>query len=472
MLFNSFEYLLFFPAVAIIFFITPQKFRWFILLGASCFFYMTALPYAILFVGITVVNDYSAARLIEKYQDKKKIFLWQSLIINLGLLFIFKYYNFFSESISGIGLSIPYIKLILPIGLSFYTFKSIGYVIEVYRGEIKAERHLGRYALFVIFFLEIFAGPIDSGKNLLPQFYEKNRFDYLRIRDGLMLVMWGVFKKVVVADRLALMVNHVYGNLDEFSGVPLILTAVLFSFQIYFDFSGYTDIALGCGKILGFNLPENFNLPLISQSIIEFWRRWHISLSTWLRDYLFTPLAIATRDWGKLSVVFSLFLTFLLAGIWHGAGWTFIIFGALHGAALVYEFISKNFRKQLAKMIPSFIYDRVCNLIMFAFITFAFIFFRSDNISQAIYYMSHMFTNLNLKFGGYNLGIGQFEFWLAMFLIVLAMTIEIRTAKNEGVIRFVSSRKRFFRWGFYYAVIILIICFGVFGESSFVYFKF
>jgi D-alanyl-lipoteichoic acid acyltransferase DltB (MBOAT superfamily) len=246
----------------------------------------------------------------------------------------------------------------------------------------------------------------------------------------------------------------------------------MFSFQIYFDFSGYSDIAIGSGKILGFNLPQNFNVPLISQSITEFWRRWHISLSTWLRDYLFTPIAFVTRAWGKYSVVLALFVTFLLAGMWHGAGWTFIIFGALHGGALVYEVLSKNFRKKLSKAIPAVIYDKFCMLLAFSFLSFAFIFFRSADLMQAEYYITHMFTDLSLKFGGYRLGIGQFEFLLVIILIILAMIAEISTVKNNGLIEWVSSKPTVIRWGFYYLVVLLILCFGVFGEYSFVYFKF
>jgi len=439
---------------------------------------MSLVPYYIIFVLVIVINDYSAAICIDRYRSRKKLFLYQSILINLGMLFVFKYFNFFGAAASGLsglaglGFSPPVLKILLPVGLSFYTFKSLGYVIDVYREELKPEKHIGHYALYVLLFLEILSGPIDRGKNLLPQFNEEHKFDYSRITGGLKLAAWGVFKKVVIADRIAVIINQVYGNVHHFSGIPLIITALLYTFQIYFDFSGYTDIALGCGRVLGLNLPENFDIPLISRSITEFWRRWHISLSTWLKDYLYNPIAISTRSWGKYSVVFSLFVTFLLAGIWHGAGWTFVIFGALHGGALVYEFLTRNIRKRLFKKVPVFIYDGICNIIAFCYLSFAFIFFRSADITQAGYYLSHLFVNLNFKFVGYNLGLGSFQTLLMIVLIIFAMFTEIYTSKKEGVVKYISAKPVIVRWGFYYAITLLIICFGEFGETSFLYFKF
>ncbi len=478
MLFNSFEYIIFFPIVVILYFVVPFRFRWALLLAASCYFYMSLIPYYIIFVAVVVINDYTVALLIENFPQKKKYFAWQSFGVSLGILFFFKYFNFSVEGLStilnlaNVNVSLPALKILLPVGLSFYTFKSIGYVIEVYRGETKAERHIGKYALFVLFFPELLAGPIDRGSTLLPQFNVKHEFDYKRITDGLKLIAWGLFKKVVIADKIALIVNHVYGNLGNFKGIPLIITSALYYFQIYFDFSGYTDMAIGSGKILGFDLPENFNLPLLSQSITEFWRRWHISLSTWLRDYLYTPLAIETRGWGTKSVVFSLFVTFVIAGIWHGAGLTFVIFGALHGAGLVYEFLTRKFRKRLAKSLPAVIYDKVCNIIAFSYVSFAFIFFRSENISQAELYIKNLFSGLNFQAGGYGLGIGEFGFLLILVLIMFAMLAEILTYSKGGLVKMVSSKPLIVRWSLYYVLVLLILLFGEFGEANFVYFKF
>lgn len=478
MIFTSIEYLVFFTVVAILYFVIPQKFRWLLLLAASCFFYMSLVPYYIIFVLVIVINDYSAAICIGKYRSRKRLFLYQSILVNLGMLFVFKYFNFFGgiaaslSALAGLGFSVPVLKILLPVGLSFYTFKSLGYVIDVYREEQIPEKHIGHYALYVLLFLEILSGPIDRGKTLLPQFNEEHKFDYSRISSGLKLAAWGVFKKVVIADKIALIINQVYGDVNHYSGTPLIITALLYSFQIYFDFSGYTDIALGCGKILGLNLPENFDLPLISRSITEFWRRWHISLSNWLKDYLYNPIAISTRSWGKTSVVFSLFVTFLLAGIWHGAGWTFVIFGALHGGALVYEFLTRNIRKKLFRKIPAFIYDGICNIIAFSYLSFAFIFFRSADLAQAGYFITHLFVNVNLKLGGYTMGLGKFETITMLVLIVFAMFAEIYTSRKEGLVKFISAKPVIVRWGFYYAIVLLVLCFGEFGVSTFLYFKF
>ena len=423
MLFNSVEFLIFFLVSTAIYYVIPHKFRLFFLLAASCVFYMSLIPYYILFVAVTALNDYSAGILIEKYKQKKKYFLLQSLIVNIGILFIFKYYNFFSGNIENISkligwnYSLPLLEIILPIGLSFYIFKSIAYVVEVYNGRQKAEKKLSIYILYVLFYPEILAGPIDRPQNLLHQFYEKHDFNYNNVSNGLKLMALGIFKKIVIADRIAVSVNYIYGHLPEYSGMPLLICAVFFSFQLYFDFSGYSDIAIGAGKVLGFNLPQNFNKPYLSQSITEFWRRWHISLSTWLRDYLYTPMAIATRNWGTLSIVFSLIVTFVLAGLWHGAGWTFIIFGLLHGIALVYEALTRKFRKKLSAKLPVKLYNLFCTILAFVYVTFAFIFFRSESFAQAVFFISRIFTNFKLQAGGYNLVIGQFEVLLTFLLI-------------------------------------------------------
>jgi len=279
-----------------------------------------------------------------------------------------------------------------------------------------------------------------------------------------------LFKKVVIADRIAVIVSQVYGDLRSYSGVPLMITAVLYTFQIYFDFSGYSDIAIGSGQILGFDLPENFNKPLLSGSITEFWRRWHITLSTWLRDYLFMPISIAVRDWGKYSVAFALLVTFFLAGMWHGAGWTFIIFGMLHGIALTYEALSRRFRKNLSRKLPQSFYNPFCVVVAFSYVTLAFIFFRAVTVSDALYFLSHLFYNINFRYASYNLGLGKFETILTVVLIASLMLIEIFS--EEDVIRLISGKLAIVRWSAYYLVILMILLFGEFGATNFIYFKF
>lgn len=476
MLFNSIEFFVFFFISTTIYFVTPQRFKWIVLILASCIFYMALIPYYIIFVLATSINDYSVGLFIEKYENKKTLFLLQSIIINLGILFFFKYYNFFSiniEQISkliGWNYSLPVLKLVLPIGLSFYIFKSLSYTIEVYRGNQKTEHHFGRYFLFVIFYPEILAGPIDRPQNLLSQFYDTHVFDYKRVTFGLKLIAWGLLKKVVIADRIAISVNHIYGHLHDYTGVPLMICAVFFAFQLYFDFSGYTDIAIGVGKVLGFNLPENFDKPYLSGSITEFWRRWHITLSNWLKDYLFTPIAIGTRNWGTFSLVFSLLVTFFLAGLWHGAGWTFIIFGSLHGVALVFELLTRKMRKRVSKRLPVIAYNSFAIIISFIYLCFAFVFFRSANLADALYFLSHSVKGIRFSLGGYNLGIGQFEVLLTIIFIVSYMCIEVFTKKN--IIEAISEKPLATRWAIYYVIVMIIIVFGEFGATNFIYFKF
>ena len=332
MLFNSINFIFFFIIVTFLYFALKHKYRWFLLLGSSCYFYMAFVPIYILILGFTIVIDYFAGIFLETSRGKKKrLFLLASLIANIGVLCIFKYYNFLNTNLSillhGAGYQnpIPYLSILLPIGLSFHTFQAMSYTIEVYRGNQKAERNFGIYALYVMFYPQLVAGPIERPQNLIHQFYEKHTFDYSRVVAGLKLMLWGLFKKIVIADRLAIYVNAVYNNPTHHSGITLILATVFFAFQIYCDFSGYSDIAIGAAKIMGFKLMTNFNRPYFSRNISEFWKRWHISLSTWFKDYLYISLGgrrVSIPRW-----YFNLLFVFLVSGLWHGANWTFLIWG-------------------------------------------------------------------------------------------------------------------------------------------------
>lgn len=281
----------------------------------------------------------------------RKWILLVTLLFNVGILFVFKYYNFFNDSlrtalnIFNISYNAPTLKLLLPVGISFYTFQVISYLADVYKGEQGAERHFGHFAVFVAFFPKLVAGPIERARNLLPQFYEKQEFDYQRASDGLKLIGWGLFKKMVIADRVAVYVNQVYNNPGDYTGAPVAMATVFYAIQVYCDFSGYTDIARGSALILGFRLMENFNRPYFSKSISEFWRRWHISLSSWLEDYIYTPILIKKRDWGLTAIIFSLLVTFITCGLWHGANWTFVIWGLLHGVMLSLEVVTRKNEK-------------------------------------------------------------------------------------------------------------------------------
>ncbi len=390
MLFNSVEFLVFFVATTVLFFLFPHRFRWFLLLFASCVFYMFFKPVYILILAFTIAIDYYAGLKIESAIDPRvrKHYLVLSLIANIGILAVFKYYNFLNDNITGLaGLMgfknhIPYLNILLPLGLSFHTFQAMSYTIEVYRGNHKAERHFGIYALYVMFYPQLVAGPIERPQNILYQFHEKKYFDYDRVLAGLRMMLLGFFKKIVIADRLGVYVDNVYGDVQHANSVSMLIALFFFAFQIYCDFSGYSDIAIGAAKVMGYDLMKNFDRPFMSRSVTEFWRRWHISLSSWFNDYLFTPIVVAKRDWGKWAVLFSLLITFLLSGLWHGAGWPFLIYGFVHGAAVSYEFLTKKTRVRLSKKIPGLLYNPISQLLTFSFVCLALVFFRAGTFSK------------------------------------------------------------------------------------------
>jgi alginate O-acetyltransferase complex protein AlgI len=397
MLFNSFEFLVFFPIVTMLYYVLPHKLRWGMLLAASCAFYMFFIPKYILILFFTILIDYVAGIMIEKSGRHKKAFLVISIIANVGVLAFFKYFNFFNDNVKeladliGWNYSVKGLEFILPIGLSFHTFQAMSYTIEVYRGNQKAERNIGIYSLYVMFYPQLVAGPIERPQNILHQFYEKHDFNYEAVKNGLLLMGWGLLKKVVVADRLAEFVNPVFNNPHQYQGYQLIIATVFFLFQIYCDFSGYSDIALGSARVMGFKLMTNFNFPFASRSVTEFWRRWHISLSTWFNDYVFTPMITSLRDWGKFAIAFGLFITFFLSGFWHGAGWNFIIYGCMHGLALIYEFYTKKQRKKLFSKLPDIVNNNLSILFTLIFVGISWIFFRAQNATEGFYIITHLF---------------------------------------------------------------------------------
>jgi alginate O-acetyltransferase complex protein AlgI len=394
MLFNSIPFLFFFPVVTVLFFLTPHKFRWSLLLAASCFFYMFFKPIYILVLVFTIIIDYFAGIYIEKAKDpsKKKLFLLASIAANIGVLVFFKYFNFINGNISGIASlfgytnHIPYLKILLPIGLSFHTFQAMSYTIEVYRGKQKAERHFGIYSLYVMFYPQLVAGPIERPQHLLPQFHEKKFFSYENAVLGLNLIAFGLFKKMVIADRLGEYVNHVYGDVGNASTMTALIAVFFYSFQIYCDFSGYSDIARGCAKFMGYDLVFNFNRPYSSQSIAEFWKRWHISLSTWFRDYLYIPLG--GNRVSKVILYRNLLIVFLISGLWHGANWTFVFWGALHAFYVITAILTKSIRTKIeAVLFPArwkALHVFINRMIVFALVSFAWIFFRAPDFHTAI----------------------------------------------------------------------------------------
>ncbi|MDP4218720.1 MAG: MBOAT family O-acyltransferase [Bacteroidota bacterium] len=488
MLFNSFGFLVFFIVVTCLYFLLPNRARWSLLLLASCFFYMFFKWEYIFILLFTIAVDYYAGIKIESAEgvERKRKWLILSLIANIGVLAFFKYYNFLNGNISGLysllGYKnpIPYLHIILPIGLSFHTFQAMSYTIEVFRGHQNAERHFGIYALYVMFYPQLAAGPIERPQHMLPQFHERKQFDYDNLIIGLRLMLWGIFKKVVIADRVAMAVDTVYGDVHEYSGGCLLLAAILYAFQIYCDFSGYSDIALGSARVMGFNLMRNFDHPLYSKSVTEFWRKWHISLSTWLYDYLYLPIVIAKRDWNKFAVAFGLMVTFFISGLWHGAAWTFVFWGVLHGLAVTYEFLSKKPRNRLAKVLPNWLYSATCRILTLAFLVITWIFFRTGSMSQSFYIIKTAFNPLakgyfHLMYRELNddltiMGFARWKFFAVMLGVVGFAVADWLIYKKRQFILFQVSQG--LRWAGYALLVICIIFMGVFHSNQFIYFQF
>ncbi|MDD4899344.1 MAG: MBOAT family protein [Candidatus Omnitrophica bacterium] len=488
MLFNSVQFLLFFPTVVFLYFFLPHRYRWFLLLSASCFFYMVFIPVYILVLFTTIAIDYFAGIWIYRSQGKKrKIFLVISICSTCIVLFIFKYFDFFIWNFTAIAhffgwnYSLKLLHIILPIGLSFHTFQSLSYVIEVYRGKQKAETNFGIYSLYVMFFPQLVAGPIERPGHLLHQFYEEHYFEYQRVTDGLKLMVWGFFKKVVIADRLAVVVNAVYNNPQNYSPLWFIIATTFFSIQIYCDFSGYSDIAIGSAKVIGFDLVKNFNRPYFAKSITEFWQRWHISLSTWFRDYLYIPLGgnrvKASRHY------FNILVTFLVSGLWHGANWTFVIWGMLHGAYYILESLFKPFKERIEILLRL---DRLPILkkiteaaITFSFVTFAWIFFRAESMEKALYIIKTIFNKAIIEKEILSFYIPLWKFlsgWpnLSLGLLIIGSLITVELIQRKGsILKMVSNKPVWVRWALYYALLIAVIFGGAFNNSQqFIYFQF
>jgi D-alanyl-lipoteichoic acid acyltransferase DltB (MBOAT superfamily) len=456
----------------------PHRFRWALLLAASCIFYMAFIPIYILILIFTIIIDYFAGLAIEKVaQPKKKILLVISIISNVGCLAVFKYFNFINGNVAALATLIHWnypidaLHIILPIGLSFHTFQAMSYTIEVYRGNQRAERNFGIYALYVMFYPQLVAGPIERPQNLLHQFREQHRFDYQRVTDGLKLMAWGFFKKLVIADRLAVYVNQVYNSPDSYYGATVLLASYFFAFQIFCDFSGYSDIAIGSARVMGFQLMENFNRPYHSQSIAEFWRRWHISLSTWFRDYLFFPLGANKK--GKARWYFNIFVVFLLSGLWHGAKWTYVFWGGLNGIYLIFSLITNNLRARLRAglHLNKFPIALKCLRVAFTFhlIVFGWLFFRANSLSDAF----TLINNLTIQDTS-QAGLALMPLKEIAIAVIAVLTME--TAHIAQYYRSIGDYLKtwpiWLRWSAYYLLIIAILLFGKYTDQQFIYFQF
>lgn len=441
---------------------------------------MWLVPGYILVLGTTIAVDYWAALQIEKSAGRqRKLYLVSSIVFTCLILFVFKYFNFFNENLSALaGLlhwnySISALKLALPLGLSFHTFQSLSYVIEVYRGNQRTEKNFGIYALYVMFFPQLAAGPIERPQNLLHQFREVHHFDMERVGEGLLQMLWGLFKKVVLADRLALYVTMAYTHPEKHNWPTIFLAVIFFAFQIYCDFSGYSDIAIGAAKVLGFRLMTNFDKPFIARSVTEFWRRWHISLYTWFNDYLFTPLVVQWRSLGRRGIILALLITFMVSGLWHGANWTYVIWGGLHGLALIYEFVTRRQRRLWAENVPQKLYNTISILCMFAFSCLSWIFFRADSVSQAFIVFRKLFTGFDLHSIPFNALIEtKYDMVVIVSLVPLMLVLEAVYGRNP-LMSLSSQKPAYAKWAVAWICIFILLNFGAYKDAHhFIYFQF
>ena len=487
MLFNSFGYAVFLPIVFILYWIVPGKYRWIILLMSSYYFYASWGPQYVAVILITTIISYIAALIMDaRRKDKiyRKTILALSIIICTGLLFFFKYFIFFTENIALLfdKLSIPMqpftLKLALPIGISFYIFQTISYLVDVYKGDIRAEKNFGIYAVYISFFPKVMQGPIERGKKLLPQLYTPRTFQFDQASYGLKLMAWGYFKKLVLADGLSVYVNQVYNDLPDYKGFSLVLATFFFAIQLYCDFSGYTDIALGSAKILGINLTQNFKAPYFASSIKDFWGRWHISLSSWLRDYIYIPLG--GNRVGKIRHAINIMITFLVSGLWHGASWNYILWGGIHGAYQVIE----GFFPWNAKSSPfqrnkyyHFFLSILTVPFTFLLVCFAWIFFRAATIQDGIYVLKNMFTGIShvsvyIQDCALQMGLTFNHLVYNCLPIILLFLYDLASLKTD-VIGFISRQRFFIRWPLYIFLLLVILLFSEKGVSTeFIYMQF
>ncbi len=502
MLFNSIEFFLFYPAVLLVYFVLPSKIRYLWLLLSSYYFYMCWNPAYILLIVASTVITYLCGRGVEAFKEKGglekgKKKRWMNLImatsffLNIGLLVYFKYTNFLVDCMNGvfrffkIG-ELPQTHIFLPVGISFFTFQALGYTIDVYRGDVKAEKNLFKYSLFVSFFPQLVAGPIERSANLLKQVREESTrklWDYQRVTAGLTIMVWGFFMKLVIADRAAILVDTVFGGYEGYQMTGLGIGIAIFAVQIYCDFAGYSTIAVGAAKVLGFELMENFNTPFFAESVADFWRRWHISLGTWFKDYLYIPLGGSRCS--KRKRYRNILITFGISGLWHGANFTYVIWGLLHG---VYQIAEKELTPIVEKInekchtkINSFGYRFFKVAATFVLCGITWIFFRAESLYQAIHYIYRMFayrdwwslSNQSI----YQLGLDAMEMNILVFGIIILFLVDLlKYRTGQGLVDFLENQWIVFRWCVLLGLLFLCVVFGCYGPGfdsvQFIYFQF
>lgn len=498
MQFNSIDFMMFFPVVVAIYYIIPHKFRAYWLLVSSYVFYMSWNTKYALLIGFSTIITYLGGLALsvltsnESEKNRRLIVMIMCISINLGILALFKYVNFGISNINRILSILGFstiekrFELLLPVGISFYTFQALGYLVDVYRGDIKAEKNLFRYALFVSFFPQLVAGPIERSRNLLLQMNDIEHiklWNARRVASGAILMIWGLFMKMVIADRASILVDTVFDNYLLYGGTELVIAALLFAIQIYCDFGSYSLIAIGAAQIMGFELMENFNTPYFAENIRDFWNRWHISLSTWFRDYLYIPLG-GNRN-GRIKKYINIIIVFLVSGLWHGAAWNYVAWGGLHGLYQVIGELMSSY-KERARMIlriktDCFSWKFLKMLATFVMVVFAWIFFRSDSITDALRIIKRILTKPTpwVFFNGelYNLGLDRNE-WniLAISIVILFLVDLIRIIKGMTIDGFLFSQNIWFEWMVIIALIMMILTFGEYGSmfdgKQFIYFQF
>ena len=498
MLFHSAPFLIFFPVVLLVHFVLPKRLRYIWLLIASYYFYMSWNPaYALLMLTSTVITYLSGLMIARCRVGAKgvwrspKLYVGLSFAINLVILFFFKYYQFAAQSLvavlDGIGISWqpPVLDVLLPVGISFYTFQALSYTMDVYRGDVPVERNFLRYALFVSFFPQLVAGPIERSGSLLRQLKEDHPFEPENFKTGALMMLWGYFQKMVIADRAAILVNQVYGNYAAYAGYSLIVATILFAVQIYCDFGGYSAIAIGAAKILGIDLMQNFRQPYLALSVTDFWRRWHISLSTWFRDYLYIPLGGNRK--GLARKYLNVLITFLLSGLWHGANWTYVVWGGLNGLLQILGDLKNRLLKRLPTPANKPLVKRDCysyrmfqRIVTFSLICLTWVFFRAESLAQAMDIFRQMFSGGNpwIFFDGtlYTLGLSRLELGILLASIGVLLAVDIAHEHGVSLRARLAEQNLPFRWLVYLAAILFILIYGVYGvgydASQFIYFQF
>lgn len=474
MLFSSLSFFIFFPAVLIAYWALFQykKLQNILLLISSYVFYGWWDWRFCILLFLSSVFGYIIAQQIDRTESDKKrnLLMTLSVVVHLGVLCYFKYFNFFVSSFtdlaSNLGFDLTYVplKILLPLAISFFTFHILGYTFDVHQRKYKSSNQLLEFITHIAFFPQLVAGPIERANHLLPQFENKRSISWVKFEDGLLQMLWGFFKKIVIADTLATQVNYTFAHYTELNAITIVLAVVMFTFQIYCDFSGYSDIALGCARMMGFELLQNFNYPYFSQSISEFWRKWHMSLSNWIQDYLFTPISFQKRDWGVMGVFYAAVLSFTIVGLWHGANWTFIIFGLLHGLAIGYEILTKKKRKKFAKNFNPTIYAIFSGILVYIFWWFTQLIFRSTSLHQAVGMLEQ------IGHGGWFVK-PQIE--IIGLVWVLALLIFEWFQRDKPYALQITNWNYIMRWGISAALIILIFSSkNLNNQTEFLYFQF